>query len=259
MSLADRPDTTNTILTESGDFMKKKIIVVLIFLLMFAMCSCDNSPETFSFDPQKHKIADDSSGGNRIIPQSIQEVENSVRFNDDGTPYTQGAIVICSISGESINRIIEPPDSEREPGVVYGINHVLTPIKIQKIIYCGEDTCIEEGKEYYLAEPYFLVTKGTPDYYEYFGDGCIIAGEYYPMTKGNTYLIYLTQESSEIYDYQGEPVLNANYLQEGTYCLGDLQSVKALHITEDPNYWKLWEEANALYGEYFRKYATPTK
>ena len=239
--------------------MKKKIIVVLIFLLMFTMCSCDNSPETFSFDPQKHKIVGDGSSGNRIIPQSIQEVEDFVRFGYGDTPYTRGAIVICSISGESINRIVEPPFSEREDGVIYGTNHVLTPIKIQKIIYRGEDISIEEGKEYYLLESYFWATKETPDYYEYYGDGCIIAREYYPMIKGNTYLVYLNQKSSDIYDYKGEPVLYPNHSLEATYCLGDLQSVKALNITEDPNYWKLWKEANALYGEYFRKYATSTK
>jgi len=114
--------------------------------------------KAFAFDPQRYTIVGNPYSGNRIIPQSIQDLEELVRFDYFGKPITNGAIILCTVSGDSINRIMQPPASEWEPGVVYGVNHVLTPVKIERVLYSGADTSLEEGKEYYLREAYFYVT-----------------------------------------------------------------------------------------------------
>lgn len=248
---ADQQGTINTILVESGDYMKKRIIVIIVFLL-FSLSGCNQKSAAFSFDPQKYDIVGNDCGGNRMIPSTIQDMEDWARLTIDGQPNTYGAIIICTVSGDSINRIIEPQASERKAGVVYGLNHVLTPVKIEKLIYRGDDTSIEEGKEYYLKENYFYITKESYDYYKEFGDNCIYAKEYYPMTRGNTYLVYLTQKSDNIYNYQGETILSTIGMQESVYCLGDISNIKSMNITEEQNLWyyRLWDEANLLYGHH---------
>ncbi len=234
----------------------KKIIALLLCLvivLLFSLYGCSEK-DAFVFNPKKYTIVDNSSGGDRFVPQSIQDLEKLVRFDELGEPITDGAIILCTISGDSINRILEPPASEREPGVVYGINHVLTPVKIERVLYSGADTSLEEGKEYYLREPYFYVTEETPDYYTEYGKNHIYATDYYPMTKGNTYLVYITQKTQKSYDYlkyQGEIPLIMVSFQEAVYCLGDTDRAKSVCITEDENYWKLWNEAKLLYEDIF--------
>jgi len=77
------------------------------------------------------------------------------------------------------------------------------------------------------------------------------ANDYYPMTKGNTYLIYIKQKSHDLYNYQGETTLSPIARQESVYCLGDIDRAKSVCITEDENYWKLWHEAKLLYEDIF--------
>ena len=74
------------------------------------------------------------------------------------------------------------------------------------------------------------------------------------MTKGNTYLVYITQKTQKSYDYlkyQGEIPLIMVSFQEAVYCLGDISRAKSVCITEDKNYWKLWNEARSLYEDIF--------
>ena len=231
----------------------KKIIALLLCLvivLLFSLYGCSEK-DAFVFNPKKYTIVDNSSGGDRFVPQSIQDLEKLVRFDDFGEPITNGAIILCTISGDSINRIMDPLPSEAEPGVIYGINHVLTPVKIERILYSGADTGIEEGKEYYMFESYFYITKETPYYYTEGKDNCIYTREYYPMIEGNTYLVYITRKSHDTYDYNGEPILHAVSQREAFYCLGDIEHAKATCIIDSEHYWKLWNEARSLYEDIF--------
>ena len=61
-------------------------------------------------------------GGNRNIPYSFEELEAGTRYLPDGSPHPFGLIVKCSVAGESINRIIEPSEKERDSSVIYGLN-----------------------------------------------------------------------------------------------------------------------------------------
>jgi len=225
-------------------------MILLVFLLLFSLYGCTEKG-AFAFNPKKYTIVGNPYSGNRFVPQSIQDLEKLVRFDFFGEPITDGAIILCTISGDSINRIMQPPASEWESGVVYGVNHVLTPVKIERVLYSGADTSLEEGKEYYLREAYFYVTKETPDYYTEYGKNHIYADDYYPMTRGNTYLVYVKQKSHDLYDYKGEPTLSQITRQEAVYCLGDISRAKSVCNIDSENYWKLWNEARSLYEDIF--------
>ena len=71
------------------------------------------------------------------------------------------------------------------------------------------------------------------------------------MTKGNTYLVYITQKSYDYLKYQGEKPLIIVSFQEAVYCLGDIEHAKATCIIDSENYWKLWNEARSLYEDIF--------
>ena len=227
--------------------MKRAPAVCMVFLLsvLVLLPSCAKLPgkETeFYFDKDQYTIVQ-GLDGNRLIPRSFEELESSTR-DADGT----GLIVRCSVAGPSINRIMEPTPEEREPGVVYGVNHVLTPVVIEKIFYAGENVDIKEGETYYLKESYFYITPDTPLYWDEYGENRVYASEYNPLVEGHSYVVYMVYRQSDIYDYNGEPILFVNGMREAVYCLTDQETAKSLVFSGDENYWSLWRDVIHTYG-----------
>lgn len=228
--------------------MKNKSIFALFSLIcvLFLLTACannDTSKREVYFDKEKYTVVGEDLGGNRNIPYSFEELEAGTRYLPDGSPNPFGLIVKCSVAGESINRIIEPSEKERDPSVIYGLNHVLTPVKIEEIFFSGENVDVEVGKTYYLCEPFFYIDESTPEYFERYGEDTIYCAEYTPIQKGNQYLMYLTYKDDEIYNFDGEKVLGTAGLQEAVYCLAPESEAKDSVFSDDDNYWQLWKEA----------------
>ena len=200
------------------------------------------------FEKGKYTVVGISSGGNRDIPSSFDELEARARYSINGEENKNGVIIQCSVDGASVNRIIEPSEEERDKSKIYGINHVLTPIKVEKIFYAGSNVDIEEGGVYLVKEPFFYITdESCEPYFSTYGPGTIYAEEYTPLQKGNQYIAYITLLDDEIYNYNDEPILSLIGLQEAVYCVASEVDAKAITAGADRNYWTLWEAVMESY------------
>ena len=165
----------------------KKILLIVLILLLF--CGCSNSEdiegssmdveshraflssqakETFStsqpivedglsFDPQEDNVV--NRGG--IIEREFgnpcfEDQEKLVREQTDwDSSDDYGILLVGEVAGKSMNRILQPPAAENDFSRAYGENHVLTPIRIKKIIYLGSGLSYTEGEKVHLIEKYF--------------------------------------------------------------------------------------------------------
>jgi len=203
----------------------------------------------YYYTPWKYGIVNNPSG-NRLVPRSFEELENWTRYLPNGEENPYGVIVECTVSGPSINRIVEPYPGEEEPGKLYGINHVLTPIRIKRILYAGEKTGLKENETYLLREPYFYIVKSAWPYYNEHSENKIYTWEYTPLQRGYRYIAYLTLSTSEESAYEGNTILSTNGFQEAVYCLGSERTAKRVTGTLAPiywNYWSLWESVMEHY------------
>ena len=207
----------------------------------------NNHEKNYFYDPAEYKIVKDENIGNRIIPHTLDELEKQVQECLDNDNNHCGLIAEFTVVGPSINRIIEPTDEERDPSKVYGVNHVLTCVKIEKVYYGGEQTGVEEGKVYFLNEPYFYIEKGMEPYYGSYGENTIISKEYSPLQKENRYIVFGYYDSNEIYDFKGNTVIGTLGLQEAVYFLGDESTAKTVVDYDNENYWSLWKEVVEKY------------
>ena len=216
-----------------------------------------SSKSGYWYDPNVYKMADTGIESNRIIVQSFDELENRVRSrrNDEGDGY--GLIVQCSVSGPSINRIIEVPLEERIPGEQYGGNYVITPVKIEKVLYAPEEIDIAEDQITYIHEPFFYVEENTKDYCEYYDVGTVIltADKYTPLQEGYHYIVYLgIYDHDETYNgflsYNGVVYPQICYVQEGVYCLEEEEIAKnVINQYKGEFYWDIWREVVDHYGD----------
>ncbi len=224
--------------------MKYKMLALLLVLsLLLAGCSTPAGRGTFYFDPEK---AVNSIEPDRNIPHSLAELEEMTKYDYYGELEPTAAIFQCVVSGPSINRIPPPPE-ERDPGVAYATEHVLTPVTVTKILYAGEDVYLTEGKSYYLYESFRYVTEEDPDNLAYYDYGTAILHGYSPMQRDHTYLVFGTYEYKKAFDYQGKKLL-APVSFEGVMCVADRDEAAAVTPTANDNYWKIWKEAMAKYG-----------
>lgn len=204
--------------------MRENAAILALFLsllLLLSSCSLPVKEQRFAFDPAKYRRYGDDCAGNRFIPSSFDDLEEHTRNDLKGNSATDTAIIKCSVNGESINRIIEPTEAERDVNIAYGVNHVLTPVIIEEIYFAGEDVTLEVGKTYYLKEPFFYITEETPEYLEIYGENSVFSGEYVPMVKGEEYIVYVRYRHNDAYDYNGEATLSTIGLQESVYCITD--------------------------------------
>lgn len=223
-------------------------LIVTVILLTVSACSAkENQTNALFYEKDKFTTVGQDTGGNRYIPITFEELENRARFLRDGTPNPYGLIAQCSVAGESINRIIEPSEEERDPAKIYGINHVLTPVKIDKLIFAGEYVDVRESETYLLKEPFFYIDESTKPYFDVYGKNTIYAEEYTPIQRGYKYIIYVYCKDNEIYNYDGNPVLSTIGLQEAVYCLSDERIAKDLTTYDDSNYWELWKHVVEMY------------
>lgn len=79
------------------------------------------------------------------------------------------------------------------------------------------------------------------------GYGCNAIAEYEPIEKGKPYVMFLTYEPSEIYDYEGETTLATLGLIEAVYSISDTSVSKA--AAYDTIYQQIWQEVKQKYGE----------
>lgn len=230
--------------------IKRLICMYLSATLLLSIVACSGAGNVESgiyYEKEKYTIVGESCGGNRIIPGSFDELEARARYLDNGEANRDGVIIQGSVAGASVNRIIEPTEEERDRTKIYGLNHVLTPVKIEKILYAGENVDIIEGGVYFVREPFFYINESTEPYFSTYGAGKIYAEEYTPLQRGNQYIMYLTLSKSELYRYNEELILGMNGLQEAVYCKAYKENAKAVIDTEDINYWNLWEDVMRNY------------
>lgn len=188
-------------------------------------------------------------GGNRDIPSSFDELEARARYSVNGEENKNGVIVRCSVDGPSVNRIIEPSEEKRDISKIYGTNHVLTPVRVERIFYAGSNVNIEEGGVYLVKEPFFYITdESCEPYFSTYGPGTVYAEEYTPMQRGYQYIAYMTLLDDEIYNYNGEPILSMIGLREAVYCAAPEAEAKAVTEGADRNYWTLWEAVMEKYS-----------
>lgn len=197
----------------------------------------------FSFDPKKYELIE-SGVVDRTLCQSLDELEERLKTESDG----YGIILTCQVAGDSINRIMEPPKDKKE-SKLYGVNHVLTPIKIQQIIYKGSKVALKAGDIIYVIEPFFYVTEETPDYLSSVEKGTYVTNEYDPMVKKKIYLMYAKCKPAilNMYDYDGQTPLTLQGLREAVYCLSDESPQQNGETTE--NYFSMWNEAKRKYSD----------
>jgi hypothetical protein len=200
----------------------------------------------YYYTPWKYDVVADHFA-NRLIPRSFEELEDWTRYLPNGEENPYGVIVECTVTGPSINRIIEPYPGEREPGKIYGKNHVLTPVRIKRILYAGEKTALKKNEIYLILEPFFYIEKSAWPYYNDHGGNKIYTVEYTPLQKGYRYIAYLDLSTSETYAYKGNTILRIPYRQESVYCLGSERTAKRVTDTSDPNYWDLWKSVMENY------------
>ena len=229
--------------------MKKIILATIITVILIggfftaitygnrknSQANCKN----FIFDPTVHTVVNIGTA-DAIFPESFEEMEATVR------KYGQ-IIALCEVVGPSMNRIIDPPIKDRNPNAVYGSNHVLTPIKILKIIYQGETFHLKEGEVYYVGEHFYYVTEETPDQLEYYPMHTVITSNgYEPMEQGKIYLAYIGEVEAEIYYFEGKPTLCVYGFGIGNFDLSTTRSVSRDTSNRYTDF--MWPEVMARYG-----------
>ena len=234
--------------------------MIMLLLIILALTGCSSvktvkkssehnnsiSQIEFSFDASIHTFVDERDGGDRFFARTIKDMENRARGLTDESNKQVGTILVCEVAGMSINRIIEPSEEDRDKSKVYGLNHVLTPVKIKKVIFTGKDVRLEEDDVLYLVEPFFYVTEETGEYYKAYGMNSIVADEYDPIEFGKTYVMYLSYYPSEIYDFDGKTTLGTLGLRESVYCISD--DAPSNRASSDPIYTEIWQEVKSKYG-----------
>jgi len=199
----------------------------------------------YFYKPDKYKLVGGECGGNRFIPGCMNDLEIRAQSWEDENGEGIGIIIQCVVVGPSINRIIEPEDKTHGG---YGYNHVLTPVRIEKVFYKGTGIILSEGDVVLLREPYFYVEENAKPYCDDFEIGSVYAQEYTPMQEGFHYLVYSIVMDEELYNYEGKAVPGTMGLQEAVYCLTDEVTAKQVVNYENTTYWDIWKEVISKYG-----------
>ncbi len=240
--------------------MKKAFIV--FFCLCILLCGCSNdrslaheseTPDTFVFDKSSYSVITNFSTGDATYIEDVYDLERQMMGWENGSEL--GLIAECTVTGESINWIVEPPLAERKLGVIYGKNHVLTPVRIDRILYAGTSVNVTAGTEFLLVEPYFYITDETPDYQKRYKTTEITAAvdDYNPVVKGNSYLIFLRLHeyySGRDFAYpaeEGNLFFQPMYRQLSIYGIGNKETVAKDLVTVHPNFWSSWEQVMDVY------------
>ena len=116
---------------------------------------------------------------NFILQTRTVEVETGIAFNpEDNTIYYKD---------------LEDYRSGYYESVVYGINHVITPIRVINVIYQGKDLSLNNDDIINALERYYFVTEQIPIDLTEHQIGEAIATYYEPMQSGKTYVLYLSK------------------------------------------------------------------
>ena len=210
---------------------------------------------TYAFNKEKYPPITEVHSDVVYDAENIEQAEYMMMEILDGK--VNGLIAKCSVVGKSVNWIIPSPWEEREPGVK-GSSHVLTPVRIDEILYAGSAVDVNEGESFLLIEPFFYVTDETPFYQELYGDKQVSAhlGDYNPVINGKQYIMLLRY----VDDYQDTP---GQYpAEEGTvffqpagrrftiYEIGEKTDAEENLVTIPDGFWNSWEQVMEIYGDY---------
>ena len=222
--------------------------VLFCILLLLSSCSINGSSSAEKyFEEGEFEFVGPLFAGNRIVPDSLSELEQYYCFGFDDNPDDSVVIGRCKVAGPGINRIIEPSIEEMDYSKTYGENHVLTPIILSEIYYAGNKVDIKPNEEAYLIEPYFYITESAKDYYKAFGGGKIYTYEYTPLKQDVEYIIYMRLREDDVYDYNDAVILDLCGRQEAVYCIGDEEKAKQVVRSDDNSYWNKWKEVIRKY------------
>jgi hypothetical protein len=230
--------------------MKKLLVFICICAVFLSACS---AADTFYYDSSNFSVYYEDIIISREPPASTFEELESLYRSLRGAEYNESVfILVAEIAGPSVNRIIEPEDPDDwDPTVVYGSNHVITPMRIKEVIYQSDGNDLKAGDEINMMERYFIATKETPLLLEEVGRNTVITNSQYPYTpmeRGKTYVIYAginAWNKDSPYLYNGEPPYVAN--SNAVYCISE-EPVNERQ-TEDSVYMDMWNSVMKAYGD----------
>ena len=210
---------------------------------------------SFQYIPGKYKISG-ALCANRILPENMEDMEKRARTYHEQHDDLEGLILECTVSGPSINRMVEPDPKDWEPGVTYYSNHVLTPVTVEKVIYAEEGNPIRENDTIYIREPFYYYSEESGIYVDSADPDSIFldeVGAYNPLQAGYRYLIYASCRKDETAQYGDHMVVSTMGLQEAVYCLEEKETATEVvdyysSDFEDAFYWKIWREVVKKYG-----------
>ncbi len=180
----------------------KKIVSILIFLsFIFSLCSCGRA-QTEPIDKDnpirvQHAYAP-YSNPKIVIADSFDGGLTYQHFEDNFESFQSGIILECEISGEA--KLVKFNAEKTIDGIHYVekgqgdyLSVVITPVKVLKVHHKSPDveTEINPGDIIPFVEEYFKVTEDMDEVTEEFEVGEFVSIEdYYPITKGNRYIIH---------------------------------------------------------------------
>ena len=210
----------------------------------------DSTKDLLNFDFQKHTVIINEEGGNRIVLETMEELEEFIKESG------YGIIIECKMVNGSISRFYtsHAPLISGETGNGKS-RYMTTEVEITKIHFKGLDVPLKNGDKINVYENYYYVSEETPGQLKYYDIGTILSQEWYPMEKGKTYILFgwyedykeISEEEKEKtwwseYPKEQYPIIQP-YHWESLYCISvdEAPSVRAY------NYDEMWKDVKNKY------------
>jgi hypothetical protein len=234
-----------------------RYFVITVLLCAAALSSCASAgdgsgtnPNAFSYDPSAFSTFYVQTEVDEVLfAETFEERELKMRALR-GFEYNENAfILVVEVAGESINRIIFPEDeTDRDPTIVYGNNHVITPVRIKDVIYQSTGNKLQKDDVIHVMERYFIATEETPVILREVGSNAVVTTDYDPMERGKTYVIYAGNDiwnEDSPYLFNGEPpyVVDKN----GVYCISHEPATD--NLRNNDIYMRIWKDVIEAYGD----------
>ncbi len=135
---------------------------------------------------------------------------------------------------------------EFDPNIVYGGNHVITPIRIKEVIFQSEGSNLHADDVINVMERYYLVTEETSSSLKEAELNTVVATCYEPMEKGKTYVAYIFKspdDESDPYYYDGQSPYAVS--KHSLFCISD--DTLSPYLQSDSIYVDMWIDVNSAY------------
>ncbi len=196
--------------------MKKWVILLLLTIISFILAGCSTADiETVDIGTEPPKVMKAQMPYVDTNPTIFADtVGDSYSFELYETYFYEnrnGVILECEIAddGTLLKYEIDDSDSEYKGKGDY-LSTTITQVKVLKVHYKGDlvGDSIKEGIVLPLEEPYFKVTSDMEEAIESYHAGTYVTvRNYYPMIKGQRYVIYGTISEFEYRDIKYEQML----------------------------------------------------